>query len=116
MYSVALERTEALFSLFAATALSSPSRSAPLGEALIPCLDAKRRQGTLSLNSAILSFRLARYRFSMTLWDLFLAGNVFDPGGETFADPIKTLSPDDDFLFLFMGSVDSGMDGRAGLL
>jgi hypothetical protein len=52
----------------------------------------------------------------MTLWDRFLAGNVFDPRGETFAEPIKILSSEDDFLFRFMGSVDSGMHGRAGLL
>src|SRR5437762_6279043 len=109
MYSDALESTVALFSLFAAAVPSSPSGSRALGGAPLPCLDAKRRQGTLSLNSAIFSFRLARYRFSMTLWDLFLAGNVFDRRGETFAEPIKTLSSEDGFLFRFMGSVDSGM-------
>jgi hypothetical protein len=113
MYSVALERIEALLSLFAAAVPSSSSRSPALGDAPIPCLDAKRRPGTLSLSSDIFSFRLARYRFSIRLWDLFLEGIVFDSGRVIFAPLINMLFSLDGFRFRSTANVDINGDGKA---
>ena len=67
MYSVAFAMIVALFSLCAG---ASPSRSSPSS----PSRPIARNAGTLCLSSMILSLRLLRYRFSMTLCEVFFTG------------------------------------------
>jgi hypothetical protein len=91
IYSVALASTVALLSLCAGVRPSRSSESSfPLGR------DIALRLGTLSRSSAILSFRLLRYRFSMTLCDVFLIGGPPSSGlccSSSLFDTFRFLPP-----------------------
>src|ERR1700755_3565561 len=87
IYSVALDRTVALFSLCAGV---SPSRaSSPLSALFV--LDTTRRAGTLSLKAAILSLRLFLYRVSIILWEDFLFPGSVSFESSSFKDALRFL-------------------------